>query len=99
MASIYLSRGEILRMTITATGETLDDSWDVGCFAKPKCGEAINLNPTVAAGVATVEHDTIDMPGSSYQIDIRLTETGNNDIWSEPIGLYLSDTVTPATTR
>ena len=97
--AIYIARGEILRMTITATGETLDGTWNVGCYAKPKCGEVISLSPTIAAGVATVAYDTINMTAPSYQIDIRFTETGNNDIWSDPFTIYLSDTVTPATTR
>lgn len=98
-SSIYLSRGEILNMTITAVGETLDGTWNVGCFARPKCGDPINLNPVVAAGVATVAFDTIDLDSASYQIDIRLTPSGNNDVWSEPFSLFLSDTVTPATPR
>lgn len=97
--AIYLARGETLRMTITATGETLDGTWDVGCYAKPKCGTAISLNPVIAAGVATVDYDTINMLEPSYQIDIRFTETGSSDIWSEPFTLYLSNTATPATTR
>lgn len=98
-SSIYLAKGEQLNMTITATGETLDGTWDVGCFAKADCGEVIDLEPVIASGVATVAFDTLAMNSPSYQIDIRFTETGNEDIWSEPFRLYLSTPITPPTPR
>lgn len=98
-SSIYLAKGEQLNMTITIVGETLDGSWNVGCFARADCGEVLDLEPVIAGGIATVAFDTILMNSPSYQIDIRFTETGNDDVFSEPFRLYLSSTVTPPTPR
>jgi len=96
---IYLAKGEILNMTITAVGETLDGTWDVDCYMEPKGGGTdIDLAPTIANGVATVAYDTVDLCCNSYRIDIRFTQAGV-DVFSEPFNLFLSDPITPASAR
>lgn len=86
-------------MTITAVGETLDETWDVDCFMEPKGGGTdIDLSPTIATGVATVSYDTVNLCAASYQIDIRFTKDGR-DVFSEPFNLFLSDPITPASAR
>lgn len=98
-SDIYLAKGEILNMTITAVGETLDGTWDVDCYMEPKDGGTdINLAPTIAAGVATVSYDTVNLDCPSYKIDIRFTQAGV-DVFSQPFFLFLSDPITPASAR
>jgi hypothetical protein len=99
MATIYLPRGETLRVNIIAqdNGEniTLDEAWAVSAWMKPKlkCA-AFDLNPTIADGQASITLSTSELEESAYEFDVKLTDADGN-LYSEVINLHLTATITP----
>jgi|688.fasta_scaffold07272_24 hypothetical protein len=102
--SFTLAKGEILRMVYTPVtdGEaiTVDPSWDVASSMKRQGVSAlIDLEPTIANGVINIEYDTVDLDLGTYNIDVRITQTGNDDVFSVQFFFHLVGTVTPPSTR
>jgi hypothetical protein len=99
MATIYLSRGEMLRVNIIAQddGENidLDESWTVSAWMKPKlkCA-AFDLYPTIADGQASITRSTSDLEDSSYEFDVKFADADGN-LYSETVNLHLAGTITP----
>ena len=102
--SFTLSKGEIISMIYRPVTDgvaiTVDPSWDVSSYMQRQgSSEAINLNPTISDGVINITYDTVDLDLGTYNIDVRITETENNDIFSTQFFLRLVGTVTPPSSR
>lgn len=102
--SFTLAKGEILNMTYTPTTDgvavTVEPEWGVSSFMKREgTNTTIDLSPTIADGVIVVSYDTVDLCIGRYLIDFRMTQTGNNDIFSGQFFMYLSKTITTPSTR
>jgi len=102
--SFTLAKGEIMRLnyTLTTDGETvtIDPSWEVASYMQKQGDTAtIDLAPTIADGIAEVEYDTVDLDVGTYQIDFRVTQGGNNDVFSVRFFFHLIGTITPPSTR
>jgi len=98
--SFTLAKGEILRMVYTPITDgqavTVDNTWDVASYMQRQGSSSkINLEPTIANDVINIEYDTVNLDLGTYNIDVRLTETGNDDVFSAQFFLHLVGTVTP----
>lgn len=80
---------------------TLDGDYTVACRVAHTLGGASFVDPTmtIAGGVATTSIDTGDPPWKPgvYYYDVRVTDDGGHDYWSEPVELTLTDRNTPNT--
>lgn len=105
MTTVTITWGEQIDLSITAVDENgdpivLDGTYSAACqFARSPGGRGFIQPPvSISDGAVQVDVDTRDevwVPGV-YYFDVRITDAGGVDYWSEPIKVVLDPRITPA---
>jgi hypothetical protein len=107
MTQITLNRGETLGILATprdAEGVAiiLDETWAVASTiaSASKPDVSADLSPTITAeGKISIQRDTAALPAGIYHADIRITNPGDTETWTEKIRITLNEPVTKPAPR